>query len=232
MIQAAMRVPTGNLYTIKNDTEPTPPPPPPEPQDPVAALFEESVDRIVDYRNRAEAGEQGLAENLRAESSAVKQAFKQTLTSQTELPATLEQARALTLAAVQAGLMAGAMDGAILLAIDGTIGQPPSDPTDPGNPTGIPDFDEFLENLGEMWDQAKTAMKRLGVDAVKGASHYAKEGTGKLVEQSDAFVGSEKIPVEGFQAYLGSAFAAGYSVAGMDSLLVMEGDVPPEELKK
>lgn len=224
MIQTAMRVPTGNFYSIKNETEPTPPPA--EPQDPVAALFEESVDRIVDYHNRAEAGEEGLGDNLRTESAAVKQAFKQTLTSQTELPATLEQARALTLAAVQAGLMAGAMDGAILLAVDGTIQQPPTDPT------GIPDFDEFLENLAEMWEQSKEAMKRLGVDVVKGASEYAKQGTGKLVEQSDAFVGSERIPVEGFQAYLGSAFAAGYSVAGMDSLLVMEGDVPPEELKK
>ncbi|MGE0495414.1 MAG: hypothetical protein AB7S38_39780 [Vulcanimicrobiota bacterium] len=214
MMITATKLPAGSLYKTQQ-TPPQQPPTQPEPPaaDPVADAYTRNTAYLGELKGRAEAGEQNLGDTLRAESAATKQAFKTSL-GECKLPTSAEEARNLTLAAMQAGMMAGALDGAVLMAVNESLTAE--------QPSGIPSFDEMMEELGKIWEQAKAALKELGVGALEQMSAGGRSVSAQAYDNAEMFVGREDVPVQAFQAYLSGAFAAGYATSAIDGVLLFK----------
>lgn len=218
---------TRTMPRIQNE-QPAPPPP----QNPVQESYIQTDALILGLKQAAEAEQEGLADQLRTASSEVKTAFKtEVLENTTEVPKTVEQAKAAVLGALQYGLVAGALDGALVFALDQLPLAPGQEGTIElqGDLSGIefPDFDEIMERLGQLFEDAKEALKNFGVEALHVVAGEAKNAGHLLHDEAGQLLEVEELPVEAYQAYLTAAFATGYAVAGLDSALIIEANETP-----
>ena len=204
------------------DVPPSTPPGPPPELPTLDQLFSDSIDRIVTFEELVDSGEPNLKERFRSESTQTKRAFLDEVAGIDSLPTTVEQAQTATLQALSAGLMAGALDGAIVLSLRDSI-----EPLSPEQQSldGAQKLD-----FEEQWRDIEEALKRAGISALKTASHGLRVVADKEVDFAANFVDAHRLPPAVYRASLMSAFATGYASAAVDSALVLKADVPPEEL--
>ncbi|MEW6283131.1 MAG: hypothetical protein AB1758_31245 [Candidatus Eremiobacterota bacterium] len=204
--------------------EPTPPPPPPQGPEPVY----EAVDQLLIALEDQLKQDPTLSEQLRQASKDVKTGFKESIVNTTAIPETAEACREAALNALAAGLIAGALDGAILFHTDAAskAAAPPAEGTEGiGEDIGKA-IDKFLEELQQKFEQAKEELKRMGTEALQRGSAEGKALGATVVEEAGRFAGSGAHNLQ-YQGYLAAAFGLGYAVGGTDAAIVMLTDQVP-----
>ncbi len=198
-------------------------PAPPTPEEKLSDSFCLASDLIENLDQRGRYQEPALGRRLLADSNLLKWSFFTDFVAAAPTPTSVEQAKTITLGALQAGLMSGALDGAVLMALEGNQEGEVSEVPVPS----IPDFSDILEELRRVFAQAKEILKWFGVGALETVSRESKSAAESLLAGAEEF-GDGQIPGAVFSAYLVSAFAAAYIVGGIDSTLLLEaGRRPP-----
>lgn len=219
------------LYTA-NQQQPAPPPQqPPAPPAPGVNDVYQAVDSILLVAKEAMSQNPEAREELKAQSSEVKSNFKQELVGLAALPQTSEDSRQLALNALAAGMLAGALDGAVLLHADAASQAAKPAAATEQQPDGIGEdigkaVDKFFEDLQQKLAEAKEKLKTMGADALQSTSRHGKDLGGQLVDESDRLVGAGKLQT---QAYMASAFSLGYALGATDAAIVMVANQTPAE---
>ncbi len=210
--------------------QPPAPPTPPAPQPPTADEVYQAVDALLIASKEAMQQDPAAREQLKQISSEVKATFKADLTGLAEVPQTAEDCRLLALNALAAGMLAGALDGAVLMHADAA--SQVAAPRSQSNPEGIGEdigkaIDRFFEELQQKLAEAVEKMKEVGSDALQAASAQGKEFGSQAVDESERLVGANKLQA---QAYLATVFGLGYAIGGIDAAIVMiANQVPGQE---
>ena len=210
--------------TFANQQPPAPPAPPPG-----AAEIYQAVDDILVASKEAMNTNPDAREQLKAMSGEVKSAFKNDLTGLAALPQTAEDSRTLALNALAAGMLAGALDGAVLMHAD--AGSQAARPASVAGetPDGIGEdlgkaVDKFFEELQQRLEAAQEKLKAMGANALQSASAHGKGLGEKMIDESDRLVGANKLQT---QAFMASAFSLGYALGGTDAAIVMVANQTP-----
>lgn len=207
--------------------QPPAPPTPPAPQPPTAEEVYQAVDALLIASKEAMQQDPAAREQLKQISSEVKTTFKADLTGLAEVPQTAEDCRMLALNALAAGMLAGALDGAVLMHADAA--SQVAAPRSQSNPEGIGEdigkaIDRFFEELQQKLAEAVEKMKEVGADALQAASREGKEFGGQAVDESERLVGANKLQA---QAYMATVFGLGYAIGGTDAAIVMIANQVP-----
>jgi hypothetical protein len=216
-------------------------------QSPVPAALAPGVDQ--DYRRidafipalsqMAETNPQQWSTHILQMSQATRTSFVNSLKEVKEIPTANEVARQAVLAALQAGLLAGALDGVLVYTLkqnpfpelEKLVPAPARQGTQP-ELAALPDLGEIgkelRERLEEAWDEARELAETLGKEALHTGSGLAKAGGRKAIEWVDKLVEyRDKVPTEVYQAYLAQAFATGYLVSALDATLILKAGETP-----
>lgn len=163
--------------------------------------------------------------------------FKESVLSINALPATAEEARKTALIALQAGLLAGALDGVITFAAASapapTPGPAPAPPTgSAGSKSDVgddikADLEKLMQDLSKAAAQAAEKLEKVGPDVMRALSHGQKRVAAATVEQSQLFVGQKDTPVQAYQGYLAASFAMGYGIAVNDAAITVLANQKP-----
>lgn len=213
------------------------------PQTPAQAPPAPSVDE--DYRRIdafipalsqiAETNPQQWSPQILAMSQATRGAFVAGLQETKEIPTTNETARLAVLTALQAGLLAGALDGVLVYTLKQnpfpeleTLVPAQTQMTLPQLPDPGEIGDAIRERLGEAWEQARELAETVGKEALHAGSGLAKAAGRKEIELVDQMVAyRDNLPPELYQAYLAEAFATGYTVSALDATLILQAGETP-----
>lgn len=202
---------------------PTPPAPPP-----TAEEVYQAVDSILVAAKEAMSQNPEAKAQLREMSSEVKSGFKADLVGLSTLPQTAEDSRTLALNALAAGMLAGALDAAVILHAD-AASQAAKPASASQSPEGIGEeigkaVDKFFEELAQRLEEAKAQFKEMGADALQAASGHGKALGNQAVEESHRLVGASKLETQGAMAGI---FGLGYALGATDAAIVMVANEVP-----
>lgn len=166
---------------------------------------------------------------LESMSTTVKDNFCTQLHAVDRVPQLSETCREAALGALQAGLLAGAIDGTLLYVLhqdrelrsSGVVRPAQGDALE-----GLPDREQFEDRLEEILAGAAAGLKDLGTWAVRHASNLAKDTGVEAVEQAGTIPDSG-LPRPAYQAFLLTCFMTGYSAAGLDATLIVAAGERP-----
>ncbi|MEW6278690.1 MAG: hypothetical protein AB1758_08725 [Candidatus Eremiobacterota bacterium] len=151
---------------------------------------------------------------LEETSRLVQDSFHHQLTRTDKVPdaATCKQA---ALNALQAGLLAGAIDATILFILrqeEALSAQPRVAPSQ----SGLPDRRQFARRTEEILAGAAGNLRDVGPWAIAGASRLAKNNGAEAVEQASG-IPDARLDKESYRNYLLTCFMTGYSAAALSA---------------
>jgi len=204
------------------------PPAPPAPAPPAATPTQEAfrlVDELILQLHPALEAQPELGQQLSQASSDAKDVFKNQVIATEHLPKLAEEGQRAVLAALSAGLIAGAMDGLVLLTAGQAAPQPaPAPPAPaPGTPTtsGIQEnLEGFLRELAEDLAKAKEDLKGTGAEALQQLSSFSKGVAEAAVDNGGMYADVDHHVIEEYQGYLATAFGVGYGIGAVDAAIV------------
>lgn len=161
-------------------------------------------------------------------STIVKDNFCSQLQQVDRVPPLAETCRDAALQALQAGLLAGAVDGTLLFVLHKDEAMSASPVVRPSAPTGegLPSREQFDKRLHEILAGAATGLRDMGVWAVRNASELSKATGAEAVEQAGS-IPDAGLPRPAYQAFLLTCFMTGYAAAGLDSALIVGAGEQP-----
>lgn len=212
-----------------NQQQPTPPPPqqPPAPELPTTEEIYSEVDGMLVMLDAMVKEDPAVGAELRQASSQVKADFADMVKNTSALPQAAEQAREAALMALAGGLVAGGLDGILLMAADGAsqVAAPAAEQAEPASIGEA--IDRFIEELQASLQAAKQELIEAGKDALQEASAVGKTLGTAAVDESAGFVDAAYTPVLAYQSYLTGLFALGYGVGATDAAIItVAGEVP------
>lgn len=184
---------------------------------------------------------------IKGQASDVRTKFKDSVLSLTALPTTPEEARRAAMAALWAGLVAGALDGVIAFAAKSSPAPQPTpspapqpSPTQAGSPAPAPaapansvgddikqDLEKLMQDLGRAATEAAEQLKAAGPKVLQVASLTQKKIGGVAVNQCKQFPAHPNTPLRVYQSYQASLFAMGYGITINDSAITILANQTP-----
>lgn len=167
-----------------------------------------------------------------------RRAFEKRVLGINAVPETADQARKWAYTAMQAGLIAGAMDGVIAFAASSTpppitVGSPRSNrapgalqPSDTSDDIKA-DLKKLMDDLSRAAQEAAERLKAEGPQAMRAFSRGQKRVAAELVEKSTLIGGHPHMPVKAWQACEAAAFGVGYTVAVNDAAIFILANQQP-----
>lgn len=161
-------------------------------------------------------------------STAVKANFLDNVRTTERVPKLSETCRDAAMQALQAGLLAGAIDATLMWVLNGDAGLQSSGLVRPApaETEGLPDREQFEGRLDEILAGAAAGLRDMGPWAVRHASTMARDTGAEAVDQAGTIPDSG-LSKPAYQAFLLTCFTTGYSAAGLDATLIVGAGEKP-----
>ncbi|MBM3463404.1 MAG: hypothetical protein FJX76_14995 [Armatimonadetes bacterium] len=210
-------------------------------RDEAAELFGALDEAIPEMHDALVAAPLLVRPQLVTASALVKDQFMQEVLGISALPALAEECHHAAIAALAAGLTAGAIDNVLLLTALNTPAPavPPAPapvaPTaPPATNSGVTDelkekLDALMAELAEAATKAQEQLKVLGPRALQATSYGQKRLASGLLDQAERFADHPNTPVSAYQAYLASMYALGHGIAANDVVLTVVANQAPQQ---